>query len=64
MAEKVINLRRARKQKARSEKEALAEENRVKFGRTKQEKARDLDEKSRAIRLLDQKKLDPEDEIF
>jgi hypothetical protein len=64
VADKVINLRRARKQKARSEKEALAEENRVKFGRTKQEKARDLDEKSRAIRLLDQKKLDPEDEIF
>jgi Domain of unknown function (DUF4169) len=34
----IINLRRARKEKARAEKEARAAENRVKFGRTKNEK--------------------------
>ena len=34
----IINLRRARKDKVRAEKEARAAENRVKFGRTKEEK--------------------------
>ena len=37
MAE-IVNLRQARKQKARAEKEARAAENRVSFGRTKAEK--------------------------
>ncbi|MBB3018076.1 hypothetical protein FHR70_001116 [Microvirga lupini] len=37
MAE-IINLRQARKQKARAEKEARAEQNRITFGRTKAEK--------------------------
>ena len=50
MAE-IINLRQARKNKARAEKEARATQNRVSFGRTKAEKTlteaeRDL-EKSR-----------------
>ena len=36
----IVNLRRARKEKARVEKEAQAAENRVKFGRTKAEKRR------------------------
>lgn len=35
----VINLRQARKQKARSEKEQQAAENRAQYGRTKHEKA-------------------------
>lgn len=34
----IVNLRQFRKNKARAEKEARAEENRVKFGRTKAEK--------------------------
>jgi Domain of unknown function (DUF4169) len=34
----IINLRRARKEKVRADKEARAAENRVKFGRTKDEK--------------------------
>jgi Domain of unknown function (DUF4169) len=34
----IVNLRRARKDKARAEKEARATENRVKFGRTSEEK--------------------------
>jgi hypothetical protein len=34
----IINLRRARKKKARAEKEARAAQNRVGFGRTKDEK--------------------------
>ncbi len=37
----IINLRQVRKQKARTEKERLASENRVLHGRSKAEKARD-----------------------
>jgi hypothetical protein len=37
MAE-IVNLRQARKQKARSDKEAKAAENRIAFGRTKAER--------------------------
>lgn len=35
----VVNLRRARKDRARREKEAQAQENRVAFGRSKHERA-------------------------
>ncbi len=35
----VVNLRQFRKQKARSEKEKQAEQNRLSFGRTKSEKS-------------------------
>ena len=38
MAE-IVNLRRARKGKARAEKDARAADNRVRFGRTKAERA-------------------------
>lgn len=34
----IINLRRVRKDRARAEKDAKAAENRVRFGRTKEEK--------------------------
>ncbi|OWK21534.1 DUF4169 family protein [Mesorhizobium amorphae] len=37
----VVNLRQARKQKARSEKERLAEQNRVLHGRSKADRNRD-----------------------
>jgi len=48
MSGDVVNLRQVRKQKARSEKERLAEQNRVAFGRTKAEKTltRTLNEKA------------------
>jgi len=54
----VINLRQARKIKARSGKEKKAQENRVKFGRTKSEKMLDRTDKERQIKDLDGKKRD------
>ncbi|MGD9739351.1 MAG: DUF4169 family protein [Bauldia sp.] len=52
MAE-IVNLRRARKDKARAEKERKAEANRVAFGRTKAEKAASEAEKAAVSRRLD-----------
>jgi predicted secreted protein len=52
MAE-IINLRQARKQKARADKEARADQNRITFGRTKAEK-----ELTKAERDLTQRRLD------
>lgn len=49
----IINLRNVRKQKARDEKEAAAEANRAKFGRTKGEKLKQASEKSRSEKLID-----------
>jgi hypothetical protein len=61
MAE-IINLRRARKQKVRTEKDARAAENRAAFGRTKAE--RSLTEARREIdlRRIEGHKLDQEPE--
>lgn len=58
MAADIVNLRQARKSKARSEKEKAAEQNRILFGRTKAEKTltRALNEK--AEKALDQGRLD------
>jgi hypothetical protein len=50
----LVNLNRARKARARAEKDAQAAANRVKFGRTKTEKAADKAEAERAARTLDQ----------
>jgi hypothetical protein len=50
---KIINLRLARKQKKRSDKEIISERNRAKFGRAKAEKLKEL-----AIKKLDEKHLD------
>ena len=55
-----INLNRYRKAKDRAEKKARADENAVKFGRTKAEKQRDDLENRRAATKLDQKKRDDE----
>lgn len=49
----ILSLSRARKAKQRSDKEAHAEANRLKFGRTKAEKAQD-----RAERALTEKSID------
>jgi hypothetical protein len=54
----IINLRTARKQKARTEKEAQAAENRVLFGRTKAEKLNQAAEKARAEKVIDAHKRD------
>jgi hypothetical protein len=54
----IINLNQARKQRARIEKGARADANRVRFGRTKAEKAADGAERSKTDRLLDDSKRD------
>ena len=38
MSAEIVNLRRARKEKARADKERQAAENRIRFGRTKAER--------------------------
>jgi hypothetical protein len=57
----VVNLRQARKRKARADKDQQAAENRAKFGRTKGETARDDADAARVRRHLDQAKLTPEE---
>lgn len=58
----VVNLRQFRKQKARSEKEKQADQNRITFGRTKAEKSltRTLNEK--AEKTLDQGRIERPDD--
>ena len=50
----VVNLNKFRKQRARTEAERTAEQNRLKHGRTKAERERDRDGQVRLIRRLDQ----------
>ena len=57
MAE-IVNLRRARKDKARQQRESEADANRRRFGRTRAEKAADKDAQERATRDIDGKKID------
>jgi hypothetical protein len=54
----VINLNKKRKAKVRLEKEKKASENRIKFGRTKQEKQIEKQDKERSERHLDGHKLE------
>ncbi|MBK8082896.1 MAG: DUF4169 family protein [Devosia sp.] len=49
----ILSLSKARKARARSEKEQQAAENRIRFGRTKAEKQREA-----ALRALAEKRLD------
>lgn len=49
----IINLRKSRKAKGRAEAEAQAAENRVKFGRTKEDKR-----SSEAAKRLDERRLE------
>ncbi len=53
----VVNLNRFKKQKAREERSAEADANRVKFGRTKAEKDLDKAEKTLAEKKLDDHKI-------
>ncbi len=57
MAE-IVNLRRARKKKAREEKETRAAGKRSRFGRTKAEKRGAAAERAHTGKSLDGKKLD------
>jgi hypothetical protein len=56
----IINLRRARKTKARGEREKQAEANRIEFGRTRSEKEATRAEQERSARAIDAHKRDPE----
>lgn len=58
MAE-IVNLRRARKAKARDEAETAAAANRAKFGRTKADKAAQSEQDSHLKAHVDRSKLDP-----
>ncbi|MHB1204149.1 MAG: DUF4169 family protein [Rhodospirillaceae bacterium] len=55
----VVNLRQARKQKTRAEKDKNASANRAKFGRTKAEKNKGAAEDRHNAARLDQAKLTP-----
>ncbi|MEQ9491869.1 MAG: DUF4169 family protein [Alphaproteobacteria bacterium] len=54
----LINLRKARKKKARAEKSAKASENRLQHGRTKSDKQKTATINLSAIKRLDGKRLD------
>ena len=57
MAE-IINLRRARKDKQRRERDSEAEANRLRFGRTKAQKKLDQQSAERARRSIEAKRLE------
>jgi hypothetical protein len=61
MAE-IVNLRRARKQRARQEAEQQAQQNRIAFGRTKAERSLTQAERDKAGRTLDGHRLASVDE--
>jgi hypothetical protein len=60
MAE-IISLSKARKAKARAEKDQLAAENRVKFGRTKAEKQLDKARDTLATNRIESHRRNPDD---
>lgn len=63
MSGDVVNLRQVRKQKARSEKEKQAEQNRISFGRTKVEKTLTRTLNDKAQKGFEQGQLErPEDD--
>ena len=55
-----VNLNRFRKAMARAATKARADENAIKYGRTKAQKAAESADKKRANRLLDGLRTDPE----
>ena len=58
----IINLRQARKAKARADRERQAHGNRVKFGRTKAERQIEAAEEERKKRLIDGARRDGRDD--
>jgi hypothetical protein len=61
MTGNVVNLRMARKRKDRAKKEANAEQNRISFGRTKQEKNLTKALNDKQNKLVDDQKLTPKE---
>lgn len=59
MSAEIVNLRRARKDKLRADREKEAAENRRRFGRTKAEKAAEAAERDRAGRAIDGHRREP-----
>jgi len=57
----VVNLRRARKQKARAKAATTAGENRTKYGRTKAERARQSADSASLSKVLDRAKIDTQE---
>ncbi len=57
----VINLKRFKKRAVRDQSAKQADANRVRFGRTKSERALDQQRASRANDVLDQHRIDDED---
>jgi hypothetical protein len=55
----IINLRQARKTRARADKERAAAANRAKFGRTKAEREASLKEEARLDRKVEGSRLEP-----
>lgn len=55
---KIVNLNKARKKKARADADRHAAENRVRFGRTREQKLRDAAETAEAARRLDRLRRD------
>ena len=62
MAADVVNLRQFRKAKARSEREADAEQNRITFGRTKAEKSLTRAQNDKAAREHEQGRIEKPDQ--
>ena len=54
----VVNLNRFRKAKEKAVREAQAAANRARYGRTKEQRAREKDEAVRTAKDLDSKKID------
>ncbi|MEQ6248143.1 DUF4169 family protein [Sulfitobacter sp. HNIBRBA3233] len=54
-----VNLNKVRKDRARQQRRARADENAVKFGRTKAERQREAAEADQNIRKIDQHKREP-----
>ena len=54
----IVNLNRFRKERRRAEAAAQAKENRVRFGRSKEERAKELGESERARQEIENKRLD------
>ena len=61
MAE-IINLKQARKDRARRERDSEADTNRRRFGRTRAEKKADKDAEERAQKLHEGQRLEPDEE--
>lgn len=55
----IVNLRMARKHKARADKERVAEQNRALYGRSKIDRERDCQEAERTGKFIDGHRLSP-----